>query len=369
MAGFRMHVGTSTLLGCGYAGALTMHGVPANTAIVSGAMCGVAGMLPDLDSDLGVPLREVMSFAAATIPVLMVNRFESLGMSFDAMALASVALYLFVRFGVAGMIRKFTTHRGMFHSIPAMFICGGLAFLLCGGSQAMYSWVKAGGVMLGYLSHLVLDEIYSIEFASGRWRMKKSFGTSMKLWSDNHWANTAAYSKLALVGMTVLGEPSVMQHVAAYNPQLAAGITSLRSTVQTVAPNGIPTNGADVARAAINFFDGQSQGPNTNPAMNGGWSQNPSAPQPQYPNAGAPQYANSGQQSYNNGQQQSYNNAPQQYYGNGQQANYNNGQTPTGNPPTDWPGPTQLNTPQQSSPNGFNNSFNTAQRAGSNFPQ
>jgi hypothetical protein len=248
-----------------------------------------------------------------------------------------------------------------------MFICGGLAYLLCGGSQAMYSWVKAGGVVLGYLSHLVLDEIYSIEFASGRWRMKKSFGTSMKLWGDNHWANTAAYSKLALVGMTVLGEPSVMQHVAAYNPQLAAGITSLRSTVQTVAPNGIPTNGADVARAAINFFNGQSQDQGANPAMNGGWPQNPSSPQQQYPNTGAPQYANTSQQNYNNTQQQYYNGPQsQQQYANGQQANYNNGQAPIGNPPTDWPGPTQLNAPQQS---GFNNSFNTAQRAGSNFPQ
>src|SRR5262245_40839902 len=79
MAGFRMHVGTSSALGVGYAGALhTMYGVPMETATVAGALCGFAGMLPDLDSDYGVPLREAMSFAAATIPVLLVNRFESL---------------------------------------------------------------------------------------------------------------------------------------------------------------------------------------------------------------------------------------------------------------------------------------------------
>ena len=145
-------------------------------------------------------------------------------MGFDSMALTSVVLYLVVRFGIGGMIRKFTTHRGMFHSIPAMFICGGLAYLLCGGSQAAFSVFKAGGVMIGYLSHLVLDEIYSIEFASGRWRMKKSFGTAMKLWGDNHWANTAAYSKLALVGMSILGEPSVMQKVCGI--QSATGPTN-----------------------------------------------------------------------------------------------------------------------------------------------
>jgi hypothetical protein len=344
MAGFRMHVGTSTALGCGYAGMLTAHGVPANSAVVSGALCGFAGMLPDLDSDLGVPLREVMSFAAATIPVLMVNRFESLGMGFDSMALTSVVLYLVVRFGIGGMIRKFTKHRGMFHSIPAMFICGGLAYLLCGGSETIYSGFKAGGVMIGYLSHLVLDEIYSIEFASGRWRMKKSFGTAMKLWGDNHWANTAAYSKLALVGMTILGEPSVMQKISAYNPQLAQQISTFRNTVQTAAPNGLPQNGADLARAAVNIFNGSGQATNASPAGANGWSQYP--PNQQQPFNSAPQYAN-GPPQYNNGSQPPMNNAPF----NGQsQSQWNSG-------------------PQSLPDNGYGNGFNTAQRPMSQYPQ
>src|SRR3954452_1301355 len=349
MAGFRTHVGTSTALGVGYAGILTAHGVPANSAVVSGALCGVAGMLPDLDSDVGMPLREIMSFAAATIPVLMVNRFEELGMGFDSMALTSVILYLVVRFGIGGMIRKFTTHRGMFHSIPAMFICGGLAYLLCGGSQAAFSLFKAGGVIIGYLSHLVLDEIYSIEFASGRWRMKKSFGSAMKLWGDNHWANTAAYSKLALVGMSVLGEPSVMQKLEAYNPQLAQQINQLRNTVQTAAPNGLPQNSSDLARTAINIFNGSGQGTNPNPAGPNSGSQNPGAQQQPF-NNNVPHYA-SGPQTYN----QPYNNG-------GQQA-------PMNNPPTAWPGPTQLNSAPQGSVDSYGNNYNTAQRAGSSFPQ
>src|SRR6185312_3740520 len=109
MAGFRMHVGTSSALGCGYASVLhTMYGVPMPTATLAGALCGLAGMLPDLDSDYGVPLREAMSFAAATIPVLLVNRFESLHLNRNTIVLVSLGLYLFVRFGVAGMIRKYT---------------------------------------------------------------------------------------------------------------------------------------------------------------------------------------------------------------------------------------------------------------------
>src|SRR5512145_1225699 len=74
MAGFRMHVTTSALLGCGYAaGGHAAYGVPLDTALVAGAMCGLAGMLPDLDSDNGVPLRETMAFTAAIVPMLLVG--------------------------------------------------------------------------------------------------------------------------------------------------------------------------------------------------------------------------------------------------------------------------------------------------------
>src|SRR3954453_22726620 len=99
MAGFRMHVGTSSVLGTGYAGALhTMYGVPLPTATVAGALCGFAGMLPDLDSDNGVPLREAMGFSAATIPMLLMNRFQSLHLGTDTIILIAIGLYLFVRF-------------------------------------------------------------------------------------------------------------------------------------------------------------------------------------------------------------------------------------------------------------------------------
>jgi LexA-binding, inner membrane-associated putative hydrolase len=280
MAGFRMHVGTSTVLGCGYAGVLAAgYGVPVNTAIVSGAMCGFSGMLPDLDSDYGVPLRETMAFSAATIPMMLVSRFQAMGLGIDAMALATVGMYLFVRFGVTKMIRKFTVHRGMFHSIPAMLIFGGLAFLICGGSPLDLRCYKAGGVMGGFLSHLILDEIYAVEFQSGRWRLKKSFGTAMKLWGDNRWSNVAAYSKLALVGLTIVGEPSVMQRLAVNNPQLASQLSGLRSQLQSAAPNGLPQNGTDMARAALNFFN--NAGPNSGPnaANNGGFPPYAAAPQ------------------------------------------------------------------------------------------
>lgn len=217
-----MHVTVSSLLGCGYAGAGVVYGLPLDTSILGGALCGFSGMLPDLDSDYGTPLRETMCFAAATVPMLLLHRFQSLGLRPDEMALFGVSVYLFMRFGITNMIRKYTVHRGMFHSIPAGLIFAGLAFLICGGVDDLnIRYFKAGAVFAGFLSHLLLDEIYSVEWRSGAWRLKKSAGTAFKLWGDDTWANFTTYAKLVVVGGMILGEPSVMQQIQSRNPDLA----------------------------------------------------------------------------------------------------------------------------------------------------
>jgi len=227
MAGFKPHVTVSSLLGCGYAGAGYLHGMPPATAILGGALCGFSGMLPDLDSDYGVPLRETMAFTAATIPMLLIHRLAAIGLDHDQMVLLGVSIYLFIRFGVTNMIRKYTVHRGMFHSIPAGLTFAGVAFLLTGGDNVDVRYYKAGGVLAGFMSHLLLDEIYSIEWKSGRYRLKKSFGTAMKLWGDDAWANISCYGKLAIVAVIILGEPSVMQTIQQRNPEFARRYTEL----------------------------------------------------------------------------------------------------------------------------------------------
>ena len=272
MAGFRMHVSTSTVLGVGYAGVLALgYGVPADTAIVSGALCGFSGMLPDIDSETGVPLRETMAFSAAIVPMMLVPRLETLcvanGLGHDSLVLAAVAMYLFVRFGVANMIRKFTVHRGMFHSIPAMLIFTGLAFLASGGASIEARYFKAGGVMGGFMSHLILDEIYSIEFAGGRWRLKKSFGTAIKFWGDDRWSNFSTYAKLGLVVMAIFGEPTVMSQIQSGNPQFATQLNDLRARFGAMAQQlpqlpRLPNNGPVATSNNRGPFSGAASWPN-----------------------------------------------------------------------------------------------------------
>jgi len=218
MAGFRTHIGTSCAFGVGYAALGVYARLPFDSALVAGGLCGVAGMLPDIDSDSGVPLRETMGFAAAITPMMLVDRFQNLGLTYEQMVLAAASSYLLVRFGLARVLMRYTVHRGMFHSIPALLIFTGLAFLVCGSTDLQLRYFKAGGVALGVFSHLLLDEIYSVEWQGGRWRFKSSFGTALKLWSKSAWANVSTYGKLGIVVLMILGEPMVMERYGQLSP-------------------------------------------------------------------------------------------------------------------------------------------------------
>lgn len=219
MADFKKHLTTSTVIGVAYGGvAHAFFDVPLSTSLLAGGLCSVSGMLPDIDSDSGKPLRESLAFAAAVIPMMMVDRFQQLGMQPESIVLAGAFVYLLVRFGLGAMLRRYTVHRGMFHSLPAAIIFGQVAFLLASGPDVRLRLYKAGAVVIGYLSHLVLDEFYSIEWSRGRLRLKKSFGTALKMFSHKWWANASTYIKLGLLTYIVLCEPGWMDQVRQSRP-------------------------------------------------------------------------------------------------------------------------------------------------------
>jgi len=219
MADFKKHLTTSTVMGVAYGGvAHAFFHVPLETSLLAGGLCSVSGMLPDIDSDSGKPLRESLAFAAAVIPMMLVDRFQQFGMQPESIVLAGAIVYLLVRFGLGAMLRRYTVHRGMFHSLPAAIIFGEVAFLLASGPDVRLRLYKAGAVVIGYISHLVLDEFYSIQWSRGRLRLKKSFGTALKMFSHKWWANASTYIKLGLLTYIVLCEPGWMDQVRQSRP-------------------------------------------------------------------------------------------------------------------------------------------------------
>ena len=143
--------------------------------------------------------------------MLLIHRFEHLGLRPETMALIGAGLYLAIRFGAFRLLKNYTVHRGMFHSIPAALIAAQLAFLLCACEGATSHYYKAGAVLLGYMSHLILDELYAIEWKGGRWRFKKSFGTALKLWGNNRYANISTYLKVIVLAVLAIEDPVLME--------------------------------------------------------------------------------------------------------------------------------------------------------------
>jgi hypothetical protein len=288
MAGFKMHVGTSSACGVAYAGAGMALGVPWDSALVAGGLCGVSGMLPDLDSGSGRPLRETMGFAAAVVPMLLVDRFQQLGLSYEQLVLATGGLYLLIRYGVAKLLAKYTVHRGMFHSIPAALTFAGVAFQVCGCSDLHLRYYKAGAVLLGVMSHLVLDEIYSIQLGGIRGvRPKSSSGTALKFWGSSMWANISAYGKLAIVTLLILGEPMVMDQYGEVTPWAIQHASWNAHDHGNVAAQGPPGGRQDAAASPLwgaNDSDNRMGGNSTNWLTSSGQapvaakSQSPSEP-------------------------------------------------------------------------------------------
>lgn len=194
MAGFRMHIGTSTVCGFAYgASAVKMLGHNYETAILAAGVTAVGGMLPDLDSDSGVPVREMSSFTAAIIPMLAMPRLHHSGLSTEGIFAAMGLSYFLIRFGLAWFVRMISVHRGMFHSVPAMLISGLLVYLAYGSPEQSIRLLLAAGVMIGFFSHLLLDEIYAVDFNGIQIKLNSFAGSAIKFISPSWIATTVCY--------------------------------------------------------------------------------------------------------------------------------------------------------------------------------
>lgn len=213
-----MTVSTSTGVLLAIAG--NQAGMPWTTSLVAGGLCSVSGMLPDLDSDSGRPLREATTLGAAVVPMLMVHRFQKLQLDHEEMVLAAGLVYITIRFFLAEIFRRYTVHRGMWHSVPAAAIVGMFAFLVMSSDDMSVRVFKTSAVVLGFLSHLILDELWSIDFKRGKYTFKKSFGTAMKLWGNNRWANFVTYTKLAIISFLVYQDEGFMARFGYENPDV-----------------------------------------------------------------------------------------------------------------------------------------------------
>ena len=199
-------------------GAAAISGVTATHLMVAGVVnpqelmgyfvLGViGGLLPDIDSDTSIPLRMAFSVLAVISGFLIVLNFGSRYSLLELILLWGIA-FVGLRYCVFNLFLRFTVHRGLIHSIPAGAAFGLAATLavhrLFDGAP-LQAWMCGVFVFMGFLVHLLLDEIYSVDLRGAR--LKRSFGSALNLGSwGNPWGTLALY--LGIIGLLYLSPPA-----------------------------------------------------------------------------------------------------------------------------------------------------------------
>lgn len=199
MANFKTHIQFATI---GSAAASTLL---LNSYILSpkeALLCWVAGtvggILPDVDSDNSHALSILFGFlgllSCMAIAFYGINRFPILWIWG-----ACVISFLTTSIALRSVFERFTVHRGVFHSVLAGVFFTFLSSAIAGlaGFASISSWFVGAFVGFGFLLHLILDEIYSVDFMGAS--LKRSFGSAFKLTSISD-----KFSTLAFVSATVI---------------------------------------------------------------------------------------------------------------------------------------------------------------------
>ncbi len=134
-------------------------------------------------SELRDAARAVVVAAICALPVLFF--FQKHPWSIPVTWLVIVVVAIAVQASVP-LFKKITVHRGVFHSIPAIVIYAEVVFLYLYNYPSLSRLWLTGAAFAGALSHLILDEIYSVDFDGAKIRIKRSFGTALKLWDRKY---------------------------------------------------------------------------------------------------------------------------------------------------------------------------------------
>jgi len=219
MANFRTHIAVASTVSGVIAIGCMVAGVATPKEVVLFFCAGtIGGVLPDIDSDHTIPVQILFSVLAVVLAFMSVfSRADAY--SVVELSCLWILVHLFVRHGLYKIFAKCTVHRGIFHSqLAAIF------FLLLSAAGAYHlfglgtvsAWLLGCFVALGYMIHLVLDEIYSVDITGAR--IKKSFGTALKFASVEEFKTSLALGT-ATVLLFFLAAPAMSDFVQAVGNQ------------------------------------------------------------------------------------------------------------------------------------------------------
>ena len=208
MASFNVHLTVGLLVSGLGATAALVSGVASEQALLPLFLLGTMGsLLPDVDADNSIPVRIAFSVLSIVAAFLVMLRSVAVFSSLLELAAVWLATYAFFRFVVFALFARLTVHRGVFHTVPAVLLSGFLTAALAWrvfGVAVADAWLCGGFVAGGYLLHLGLDELYSVNLFGAY--TKRSFGTALKLASRTS-VTATVYVYVATVALYLLAPP------------------------------------------------------------------------------------------------------------------------------------------------------------------
>ncbi len=184
MANFNTHFAVGATSSAVITGVLlAMRVVEPTEAILAFAIGTFGSLMPDIDADNSKAIDIGFTVISLLITILFVFSKSNIYSLVEMLIMAGV-IFSTIRFGFIVIFRKLSRHRGIFHSIPVAFIWGVGTVIISYyffRQDSLISWVYGIMITLGYIVHLILDEIYSVDL--GNRRVKKSAGTALKFFS------------------------------------------------------------------------------------------------------------------------------------------------------------------------------------------
>ena len=210
MANFPTHIAVGTVVSGVLATVTVAADMVAPENIVAVTLAGVLGsVLPDIDLEDSRPGRAMFAGLGVFFSFVVLFSLER-KYSIAEMLVLWLGTLLFVRYVAKEIFFRINYHRGVWHSILAMVFCSLLTAWVYSkllGKDEGVAWLAAGFLAIGFLTHLILDELYSVDVMDTR--IKASFGTALKLYDRRRLGQSAAMA-IATVLMFVFTPPTKM---------------------------------------------------------------------------------------------------------------------------------------------------------------
>lgn len=170
MADFKKHVSLGAATG--FAVAIISYNwnlIPnAYMAVIVFFATIIGSFLPDTDSDSGLPVKIVFGFYAYFFAAMSLYWMHMAGANLALKIFVPAAVFVFVQKYLKENFNKWTNHRGIIHSVPALLLCFLISLWIASTTQLSLreQFVISFATTCGYFSHLVLDELWSLNVVS-----------------------------------------------------------------------------------------------------------------------------------------------------------------------------------------------------------